>query len=414
MNILHLTCSDEGGAGLAVLRLHESLLNIGINSRVLVAEKSSSLDSVIKALPSGHNVYTISKNPLLAKVIRRLRKRGMFLTEIEKDELRLRKIPSSQRTFFTAPISRYEIHKHPLIEWADVIHLHWIEDFIDYPSFFSAIDKPFVWTFHDENIGLGGFHYTLTRDDFLLYYKDLEDKYIDVKRRALSGVKNLTMVALSDEMREFCSSKSFVQKRPIVRIPNSVNFNAFVPVDKINAKSILHIDKGALVFSFCSYELSDPRKGLRELLLALEYLKLPSVVLICIGAGDLPIQTNLKIYKTGTINDTNILSLMYSASDFFVMPSFQEAFAQTPMEALSCGTPVVAFPVSGTSDLINDGNGIRCEDFSVQSLVKGIKKGLETKFDSSQIREDIMRRYSPTIIAKQFISLYEDVINNNR
>ena len=75
-----------------------------------------------------------------------------------------------------------------------------------------------------------------------------------------------------------------------------------------------------------------------------------------------------------------------SAADFFAMPSIQEAFALSPMQAMACGLPVVAFPVSGTSELITDLNGIRCRDFSVEALQEGIMTLMSRRYDGAAIR----------------------------
>ena len=40
--ILHLNFSDDGGAGIAVKRINECLLKANINSKILVAEKNTS------------------------------------------------------------------------------------------------------------------------------------------------------------------------------------------------------------------------------------------------------------------------------------------------------------------------------------------------------------------------------------
>ena len=144
---------------------------------------------------------------------------------------------------------------------------------------------------------------------------------------------------------------------------------------------------------------------------ALEELDISNLVLICIGGGKVPRSTSVKIYRAGYVTNEDILGLYYAAADLFVMPSYQEAFAQTPLEALSCGTPVVAFPVSGTSFLINDLNGVRCNEFTVRSLIEGIKKALHTNFDRQAIRNDVIERFSPSVIAGEFLKVYHEVIH---
>ena len=107
------------------------------------------------------------------------------------------------------------------------------------------------------------------------------------------------------------------------------------------------------------------------------------------------------------IEDMNILSELISSADYFAMPSSHEAFAQSPMEAMACGLPVVAFPVSGTKELINESNGSICSDFTVAALSDGIKQLMSRTYNPTQIRNDVMNRFSPSVIAKQYICYYQ-------
>ena len=45
--ILHLCFSDDGGAGIAVKRIHESMKNLNVESKILVVEKNTNYDDVL-------------------------------------------------------------------------------------------------------------------------------------------------------------------------------------------------------------------------------------------------------------------------------------------------------------------------------------------------------------------------------
>jgi glycosyltransferase involved in cell wall biosynthesis len=94
------------------------------------------------------------------------------------------------------------------------------------------------------------------------------------------------------------------------------------------------------------------------------------------------------------------------------MPSFQEGFAQTPLEAMACGIPVVAFPCSGTEELINERNGIRAADFTIGSLKNSISQALNTKYDSNFIRRDVLTRFGVKKTTEQFLEVYKDALND--
>lgn len=63
------------------------------------------------------------------------------------------------------------------------------------------------------------------------------------------------------------------------------------------------------------------------------------------------------------------LARHYAAADVFVFPSLTDTFGLVVLEALSCGTPVAAFPVAGPRDVIGDAPvGVLHEDLRTAAL----------------------------------------------
>ena len=56
------------------------------------------------------------------------------------------------------------------------------------------------------------------------------------------------------------------------------------------------------------------------------------------------------------------LAAAYAGADVFVFPSRTDTFGLVVIEALSCGTPVAAYPVPGPGDIIREGAGALDED----------------------------------------------------
>jgi glycosyltransferase involved in cell wall biosynthesis len=321
---------------------------------------------------------------------------------------------NKEHIFTTLPLSyNHSLTSHPWIKEADIIHLHWIANFIDFPSFFKNIKKPIVWTLHDLNPLLGCFHYLDSNQKASSQLLTIEKECINIKRKALSNNGNINVVAISKQMQKAISANKTLGKYPITLINNGVDTEKYIPYDKKTSRKELNIPNEMIVFMFSSSFLDDTHKGLKELINALEAAKIRNFFLLCIGNyREIP-KTTFPIRCTGYISDENLLSQYYSAADYFVMPSFQEAFAQTPLEAMSCGTPVIAFPCSGTDDLINDSNGIICKDFTVDALIEGIKIALTRKYDSNTIRKYIIENFSYEIIAQKYIDLYKKILKKN-
>ena len=82
--------------------------------------------------------------------------------------------------------------------------------------------------------------------------------------------------------------------------------------------------------------------------------------------GDGPALTELKARHPGALFLGKLggetLAAAYAGADVFVFPSRTDTFGLVIIEALSCGTPVAAYPVPGPGDIVRDGAGALDED----------------------------------------------------
>jgi glycosyltransferase involved in cell wall biosynthesis len=86
----------------------------------------------------------------------------------------------------------------------------------------------------------------------------------------------------------------------------------------------------------------------------------------------------------GQLHDDLSLAVTYAAADVTLVPSKQESFGQTASESLACGTPVVAFGVTGLLDIVNHHqNGYLASPFDCEDLANGINWVL-SDFDRHQ------------------------------
>ena len=60
---------------------------------------------------------------------------------------------------------------------------------------------------------------------------------------------------------------------------------------------------------------------------------------------------------------------LLATADVFVTTPWYEPFGITPLEAMACGTPVAAFPVTGPVDVVADGrNGVLADNLGAAAL----------------------------------------------
>ena len=409
MKIVHICTSLEGGAGLAAARIIRSTRALDVDARVLVAQgKRSEYVDVVEPVMPWSNFWLIKKIQILLKI------KGMWPKSVKIHKRINDEADKNHSTVtFTSPITQYKnITDHPWVKEADIVHLHWIGNFVDYESFFGKVEKSIVWTIHDENPGMGGFHYKMWYDHASDSFKTLDDKLALLKRRVYGRVKSMTLVAISTMMMDFFHKNPLLCNFPCIVIHNGLEEACFRPISKTLAREALGLPEESNVFLFVALNIYEDRKGLKELIEALERLDYPNTILVCLGNYQVVPSASFEIRCEGFVGNNRLQSLYYSAADYFVMPSYQESFGQTITEAMSCGTPVVSFPTGVSDDLINKGNGVICDNFTVAALVKGIKIAMSRSYDRQQIREDVVRRFSYNVIGQQYVDLYHQILAN--
>ncbi|MEO8006162.1 MAG: glycosyltransferase, partial [Betaproteobacteria bacterium] len=142
-----------------------------------------------------------------------------------------------------------------------------------------------------------------------------------------------------------------------------------------------------------------------------------NIELVIIGASmpATPPDLGMNVHYIGHLHDEVSQVMLYSAADVLVAPSTQENLSNTVMEALACGTPVVAFAIGGMTDLItHQRNGYLAFPFETDDLATGISWVLEDQSRHNALslfaRQTAVERYSVETIAKRYQALYEDIL----
>jgi len=103
----------------------------------------------------------------------------------------------------------------------------------------------------------------------------------------------------------------------------------------------------------------------------------------------------------------NRLVKLYQNADLFVLPSYHEGIPTVLLEAMSCGTPVIATDVRGNRDIISSGeNGILVPPRAPKKLAETILYLIEDK----KLRERIGKNARKTIEEKYTWNTISDMI----
>lgn len=116
-----------------------------------------------------------------------------------------------------------------------------------------------------------------------------------------------------------------------------------------------------------------PRKGQHVLLRAWRLLRLPRAELVLVGprgAGASAVTRGFEGSFThlARVPNAALRALLVRAS-VFVLPSVEDGFAQAPVEAMSCGVPVIVTANNGTAEMVTDGHdGFVIPAFDAEAL----------------------------------------------
>ncbi len=101
-----------------------------------------------------------------------------------------------------------------------------------------------------------------------------------------------------------------------------------------------------------------------------------------------------------------------------VVPSLQENLSNSIMEALSCGTPVIAFNVGGNSDMIeHKKNGYLAKPFEPKDLALGVEWVLDApNYEDLRInaREKVLQEFRSDLVAERYIKIYNEILQGGK
>ena len=159
---------------------------------------------------------------------------------------------------------------------------------------------------------------------------------------------------------------------------NGVDLELFAPQDRAAARRELGLDPGGPIVLSVGWLI--PRKGHDLAIRAAAAM--PEVRLVIVGDGSEGAALQRLAKQLGSSERVHFLGSMpqeglatvYSAADVLVLASSREGFPNVLLEALACGTPVVATAVWGTPEIVTTPSAGRLvEKQSPEALASAIR-----------------------------------------
>ena len=314
----------------------------------------------------------------------------------------------------------------------DIIHLHNLHGYyIHIPTLMNFLQNDYlgevVWTFHDlwPITGHCPYYVIANCDKWKTQCKqcpnkgnypisialDASKKNYQYKKKLFNLLTNLNIVVPSIWMQKQVQ-QSFLKGKNVHVIPNGINLEVykycFVP--NVYNKYQIPAHKKVILGVASIWE---KRKGLDVFLNLAKEIRsgnLEEYIIVLVGVSKKQINRLpagvIGIQRTERVEE---LVALYSRADIFVNPSKEESFSLVTIEAMACGTPVIALDTSAVKELVSKETGIILHEPSIVDYVEMIKSIVHDRYDRNIIRTHV-EQYSVDMMTEQILALYDKIL----
>lgn len=254
------------------------------------------------------------------------------------------------------------------------------------------------------------------------YKKD--KRYRQIALKGAAGAEKI--ITISDQVNQDVKKYYFIEDNKLIKILNGVDDRLFKPLEidrlKLIQKYLPNIKENPKQLITFVGKLTD-FKGIDLLIKAAQkYEKeFPGIMTLIIGHGkllkDLKKQAenlNLKnLHFLGNLPQKE-LPAFYSSADLSIVPSRIEPFGLVAVEALACGTPVIASKAGGLPDFINQEVGRLFRMNDADDLAKKIILALQNNDKEKKGKtaaKYALDKFSWARVINEVLSVYNSVLS---
>lgn len=217
----------------------------------------------------------------------------------------------------------------------------------------------------------------------------------NMKSRWYKKIKNMTFVGPAYTVAQAKKSPLLKNKKTVI-LDEAVNTSFYTPKNNSLLKHELNISDNKIVI-VCVAPYSLERKGCKYFVELAKKLENDSRYIFVHVGFDVPVES-VKLpsnyIAVGFLKDQEKLAQYYSMGDLFVFPSVSDTMPNACLEALSAGTPLLCFNISGMPFIADKTVATFVEAKNVDQMAEVIRNTSgKTKEQIASCREYALRRY---------------------
>ena len=235
------------------------------------------------------------------------------------------------------------------------------------------------------------------------------------KSKWLSAIPRLAVVGVSDWTVEE-ANKSYLKNASIVRrIYNWIDLSVFYPRDTEELRKKLGLEDKFIILGVSTFWKPGDRKGF-DYYLELSKTMPDNYHIILIGQMNYDGELPSNITSISRTDNTDELAMYYSLANVYLNLSLQETFGKVSAEAVSCGTPVVAFDSTANKEIVPNGGGMLIDALECDKMLLALNEiGKKTKIEYIDIcRKFAEENFEKVANIKEYINLYNELIKGEK
>lgn len=217
------------------------------------------------------------------------------------------------------------------------------------------------------------------------------------------------VICVSKENQEQLIALGFDSKKLTV-VPNAVNYEMFMPLDKVDCKEKLGMSSKAFTVGFIGHFIH--RKGPNRVIKAIESLNDKDIQLICVG-GKGKLTENSFTKEIAPVPNYQLPEI-YNAFDVFVLPTLNEGHCNVIEEAKACAIPIISSKGTSVEEQIDSTVGILVDPLNIDEIANAISKVKEDDALREMMTENLLSRRGENSLqnrANKISGILKNVIN---